>query len=77
MPRLLRLVCGMKTVGDPCSMGNVMFDMYHVSFSEDHVGVDNFQQMRSELIHILQRHDLECNQALLVLSEKKQNMLEQ
>lgn len=35
--------------------------------------IDNFQYVCGELIHIFQRHDLKCYQALLILSvEKKQ-----
>lgn len=36
--------------------------------------IDNFQYVCGELIHIFQRHDLKCYQALLILSvEKKPN----
>lgn len=33
--------------------------------------IDNFQYVCGELIHVFQRHDLKCYQALLILSERK------
>lgn len=38
-----------------------------VRFAQDHVCIDNFQNMCGELIHILQRHDLKGYKAFFVL----------
>lgn len=46
---------------------------YHKIFSEHHMCIDNFQYVCGELVHIFQRHDLKCYQALLILSEEKTN----